>query len=219
LLAVTELTTGTNVGVTSVRMGAVPTVTLLTNEAVGAVTLATPVPVVGVTLVTAVPVVRDPLAIAVPVVGVTLVIALVEGVVRLVPVVKKFVAVGAVMLVPLVKNPGVEVTLVTTGCGDVAVPLTTGTVSSWMGVLPGPLASNKMLLLLFPLVAPLAFKANPVPGLGTGPARAGVGGGFVTAFGKLGANAGTKRLVGTPGVGVMPVTVPVVAAVNTVPVA
>src|SRR5262249_30192523 len=113
-----------------VRMGAVPTVTLLTNEAVGAVTLATPVPVVGVTLVTAVPVVRDPLAIAVPVVGVTLVIALVEGVVRLVPVVKKFVAVGAVMLVPLVKTPGVEVTLVTTGCGDASVPLTTGTVSS-----------------------------------------------------------------------------------------
>src|SRR5215472_12469863 len=54
LLAVTLLTTGTNVGVTSVRIGAVPTVTPLTNEAVGAVTLATPAPVVGVTLVTTV---------------------------------------------------------------------------------------------------------------------------------------------------------------------
>src|SRR5215831_5475025 len=56
LLAVTELTTGINVGVASVRISAVVKPTLLTNEAVGAVTLATPVPVVGVTLVTAVPV-------------------------------------------------------------------------------------------------------------------------------------------------------------------
>jgi len=40
----------------------------------------------------------------------------------------------------------------------------------------------------------------------------------VAAVGKLVANAGAKRLVGAPGVGVMPVTVPVVAPVNTVPV-
>src|SRR5215831_20938754 len=39
----------------------------------------------------------------------------------------------------------------------------------------------------------------------------GVGGGFVAAVGKLVANAGAKRLVGAPGVGVMPVTVPVLA--------
>ena len=61
-------------------------------------------------------------------------------------------------------------------------------------------------------MAPPPVKANPVPEvMVAGGGMVGVGGGFVAAVGKLVANAGAKRLVGAPGVGVMPVTVPVLA--------
>ena len=106
-------------------------------------------------------------------------------------------------VVPEVKNvPVVEVTPVTTCC-DVGVPLTTGTVST-VRVPPGGLPSIKMLPLFGVVVLPLELKVYFVP------------------VGLLaGSNAGTKRLVGRPGVGVMPVTVPVVAVtpVTAVPVA
>jgi len=93
------------------------------------------------------------------------------------------------------------------------VPLTIGTFSSQTGfAAPGALVVRTIVPLLDAVVLPLFCKANPV----TAPVvnmfatpMAGVGGRLAVAFGKLGANAGAMRLGGAPGVGVMPVTVPV----------
>src|SRR5262249_6407532 len=96
LLAVTELTTDVFVGVTSVRTCPNPTLRLLTT-ALGEVAV--------------------PGSKVTPVAALANVGAVAPGVK-----VKKLFAVGAARFVPLVKNPAVEVTLVTTGCGDASVP-------------------------------------------------------------------------------------------------
>jgi hypothetical protein len=114
-----------------------------------------------------------------------------------VPLVKKLFAVGAVTLVTNV--PVVEVTLVTTCC-DVDVPVTTGTFSSVM-VGEGVLVLTNSTPPLPVVVLPPLAKAN-----------------FVVLLGAtLGLNAGTMTLVGTPVVGVMPVTVPVAEATLATP--
>ena len=102
---------------------------------------------------------------------------------------------------------------VTTVCGGVGVPLTIGTFSRKTGfAAPAALVVRTIVPVLAAVVLPLACKANPVtaPGNMFETPMAGVGGRLALGVGKLGANAGAMRLVGAPGVGVMPVTVPVV---------
>jgi hypothetical protein len=135
---------------------------------------------------------------------VTLVIALADVVATVVPLVKKLFCCGAVTLVPLVKNVfGVEVALVTTDV-SVVVPFKNGTVSKGPTV-PGLLGLvHTMLPELLVVVPPLGVKANRAGG---------------ALFGALAVmSTAMVRRLGLFVPGVMPVTVPVVALVTTVPV-
>jgi hypothetical protein len=116
-------------------------------------------------------------------------------------------------VVPLVKNVfGVEVTLVTTGVVGPTEPVTTGTVRR------GPILPVWVVFEIWRPPAPLlpGEKGEPVPPLLKRYAA------VALAVLALGLNATVTRSVGRGGVwaggGMMPVTVPVVAPVNTVPV-